>query len=103
MNSAKVINHDGSKPRKTADNTIINDKNGSILTGKVKKLTRKQKHFADLLINNPKMSATKSAEQSYNLKNNNVARAVASENLTKPSILAYTQEHLPKAEHKVIE
>lgn len=52
------------------------------------KLTRKQKTFVELLLNNPKMSATEAAMQSYNASNRDVARAIATENLAKPSIMS---------------
>jgi phage terminase small subunit len=52
-----------------------------------KKLTHKQEVFVKHLIDNPKASATEAALTAYNT-NYNAARAIASENLTKPSIVS---------------
>lgn len=58
------------------------------------KLTRKQKAFADKLIDNPKMSATQAILQTYNVKSEgSTARTVAAQNLAKPSIQAYLDKH----------
>jgi len=53
---------------------------------KLRPLTRKQQAFVRELVNNPKMSATKIAEKTYNTLSYSAARAIASENLTKPNI-----------------
>lgn len=66
------------------------------------KLTRKQKAFADKIINEPKLSATEIARQTYNVTDNNTARSIASENLAKPNITAYLNEHVDKARSKIV-
>lgn len=50
-------------------------------------LTRKQQAFVNHLIENPKASATEAVRQSYKPTTENAARAIASENLTKPNIV----------------
>lgn len=57
------------------------------------KLTRKQKAFADELINNPKISATQAALKHYGKSDKPIsydtARNISSENLAKPSVISY--------------
>jgi phage terminase small subunit len=65
-------------------------------------LTRKQKAFADKLIANPKMSATESAHQTYNGTRQS-AEVIASENLRKPPIIKYLNEHVDKAEMVILD
>lgn len=66
-------------------------------------LTRKQKAFADYLINNPKASATQAATQTYDIKGkSNVAEVIASQNLSRPSIQLYLDEHIQKAKEKIV-
>lgn len=60
---------------------------------KTPKLTRKQALFVKQMIDNPKQSATEAVRQVYNTKTNGSARAVASENLTKPNIIMALEEH----------
>lgn len=66
------------------------------------KLTRKQKAFANHLINNPKDSATEAAQQTYKTISRKSAEVIASENLRKPSIQIYLNEHIDKAKNKVV-
>lgn len=71
------------------------------------KLTRKQKAFADKIINEPKISATQAVIQAYGKPTKPVtygsARMMAAENLAKPNILKYLHAHAVIAESKVIE
>lgn len=67
------------------------------------KLTRKQKAFADTLINNPKLSATKAALKTYNTTDRTTASVIATENLAKPSIQIYLDKHIEKAKSKVVQ
>lgn len=53
----------------------------------------KQKRFVQEIINNPKQSATEAAEKSYQVKNRNVARSIATENLSKPAVQAVLVKH----------
>lgn len=73
------------------------------LLKQVQPLTRKQKAFADTLLNNPKMSATKAALQTYNTTKDYVAKNIASENLTKPNIQSYLAKHDNTAQHTIVE
>lgn len=66
------------------------------------KLTRKQKAFADMIISQPKTSATEIVRQTYNVSDTNTAKSIASENLTKPNIVAYIDEHVTKARDKIV-
>lgn len=50
-------------------------------------LTRKQQAFVNHLLENPKASATAAAKTAYNTNTEISARAIASENLTKPNIV----------------
>lgn len=59
------------------------------LPTQVKTLTRKEKAFADHIINNPKDSNTEAAAQTYDASTRDVARQIASENLAKPHIRSY--------------
>lgn len=72
---------------------------------KLRPLTKKQKAFADTLINNPKMSATQAALRTYG-KNApttyGTARQIATENLAKPSIQLYMDSHIEKAKLTVV-
>jgi phage terminase small subunit len=65
-------------------------------------LTRKQKAFADKLIANPKMSATKAVIETYSPTTYGTARQIASQNLAHPSILKYLDKHLEQAEITVL-
>jgi phage terminase small subunit len=66
------------------------------------KLTRKQKAFADHLLDNPKHSATEAAQQSYLVSDRNTAKSIAAENLTKPAIQLYMNQHIDKAKETVV-
>lgn len=70
---------------------------------KTYKLTRKQKAFADELINNPKMSATQAIKNTYNVTTDTSASVTAHENLRKPSIQLYLDKHIDKAKNRVVE
>src|SRR5574337_2159053 len=61
------------------------------------KITRKQKKFADELIKNPKISATEAANRAYNVATRRTAEVIASENLRKPEIMLYLENHADKA------
>ncbi|KKP93238.1 MAG: hypothetical protein US25_C0042G0011 [Candidatus Moranbacteria bacterium GW2011_GWE1_36_7] len=54
-----------------------------------KKLTTKQKVFADEYLNSG--NAGLSAGKAYHVKNNKTARSIGSENLTKPNIREYLE------------
>lgn len=69
------------KPQTT---TVISKKN----VVAARPLTRKQKAFADALLADPKLSGTQAVIRTYNASPN-TARAMATENLAKPSIQAY--------------
>ena len=56
-------------------------------------LTKKQKNFVKEYVKTG--NGQNSALKSYNVSNENVARNIASENLTKPNILKSIQEALP--------
>lgn len=65
------------------------------------KLTRKQKAFADMIISQPKTSATEIVRQTYAVSDTNTAKSIASENLTKPNILLYLNKHIDKAQEVI--
>ncbi len=67
------------------------------------KLTRKQKAFADKIIENPKISAAQAVRETYPIKQEgSTARTMASQNLANPSIQLYLNEHVEKAKNKVV-
>ena len=66
-------------------------------------LTKKQRAFADHIINNPKDSATKAVEQTYAPTTKSAATSIAHENLTKPDIMAYLAEHDVAAQNIIVE
>lgn len=61
------------------------------------KLTRKQKAFADELLNDKKLSATQAALRTYGKTAQpttyRTARQIATENMAKPSIQSYLNSH----------
>ena len=61
------------------------------------KLTRKQQAFVNELLQDTKLSATQAAMRTYGTTDKpmsyDTARAVAAENLTKPSIQQYLSDH----------
>lgn len=69
------------------------------------RLTRKQKAFADYLLENPKASGAEAARQVYNLSNpqGSTARVIATENIAKPNIQAYMNKHIDRAREVSIE
>lgn len=71
------------------------------------KLTRKQKAFADELLANPKLSATQAALRTYGKPDKpttfKTASVIAAENLDKPSVRLYLNQHIEKAKNRVIE
>ena len=59
----------------------------------LKPLTRKQKAFADALLNDKKISATQAVKTAYNTTTDGSARIIAHENLAKPNIISYLSNH----------
>lgn len=74
-------------------------------TGKDKyKLTRKQRAFADKLLDNPKMSATQAVRETYNIKQEgSTARTMAAQNLAVPSIQQYLNSHDYESQSTIVE
>lgn len=66
-------------------------------------LTRKQKAFVQHLVNNPKDSATKAVQATYNVDNPRTASVVASENLAKPNVMLELSKHSATAELVLLE
>lgn len=68
------------------------------------KLTRKQKAFADALLNDNKISATQAViDAGYDVKDRHIARQIAGENFQKPAIQAYLDIHAQQATDTVLE
>lgn len=80
-------------------------KDPTVLPANTYKLTRKQKRFADLLLNNPKLSAAQAVREVYNITrpDSSTPRTVAAENLAKPNIQLYMDAHVQKAKNKIIQ
>lgn len=70
---------------------------------KLPKLTRKQAKFVEVLVSNPKASATEAAVQAYNVKSRLVGRTIAGENMTKPNILQHLVANSERAEQKIVD
>lgn len=73
----------------------------------VRKLTRKQQAFVQYLVDNPKASGSEAVHNSYGKEgevlDDNTARAIASENLTKPNIIAELAKYSHSAEVVLVE
>lgn len=69
-------------------------------------LTRKQKAFCDTLLENKKISPTKAIMQTYGRNgttpSKNTAAVMANENLTKPNIVSYLEDHKELCENTII-
>lgn len=69
-------------------------------------LTKKQKAFADTLINNPKMSATQAVLKTYGKPEApttiGTAQQIAHDNLSKPNVQLYMNSHIDKAKMTVV-
>lgn len=66
-------------------------------------LTRKELAFAKELLENPKQSATKAVLKTYNTSDYKTASVIASENLAKPRVMKYLENHAEQAENTVLE
>lgn len=65
------------------------------------KLTKKQKGFVKDYIETG--IGQVAAERNYDVKDGNTARAIASENLTKPNIIKYLEENAIGASSRIVE
>jgi hypothetical protein len=65
-------------------------------------LTPKQRAFVDHLVNNPKASATQAASVAYNASSRNVAKSIATENLSKPAIITELAQYTNLVENTII-
>lgn len=70
---------------------------------KTQLLTRKQQAFVQQLVDNPKISATEAAARAYNVGTRKVASTVAAENMAKPSVIQWLEDHAKQAENTVTE
>lgn len=66
-------------------------------------MTGKQKLFADKVLANPKTPVKHIIKDVYDVKNDRTAEVMASENLRKPEIMLYLQNHAVKAEEGMVE
>lgn len=73
------------------------------LPGSTKPLTRKQQVFVQHIIDNPKSSAKAAAQAAYNVTTEKSAEVIASENLRKPEIMAYLENHAQNAKETLLE
>jgi len=67
-----------------------------------RRLTRKQKAFADNFIDNRGNGTEAIIKAEYDVKNRATAGAMAWENLRKPNIIEYLQSHAPKAASNIV-
>ena len=68
-----------------------------------KKLTAKQKAFADEAIANPKSSGTEIAMKTYDAASRRTAAVIAHNNLNNPAIQAYMVKHSELAQEAMLE
>lgn len=66
------------------------------------KLTRKQEVFVNALLSDKKVSGAEAARRAYNVTTDNAARAIASENLTKPNVMQHLQANSERAEQVIV-
>lgn len=85
------------------DQSIITSPATTEIAKPLPKLTRKQTEFVRQLVENPKISATEAAARAYSVEKRDTARAMAAENLTKPSIMAELAKYSGDAEFTLIE
>jgi phage terminase small subunit len=78
-------------------------KSSDSLPGTLKPLTRKQQIFVQHLIDHPKASAKSAAQAAYNVTTEKSAEVIASENLRKPEIVAYLENHAQDAKSTLLE
>lgn len=69
---------------------------------KLPKLTRKQEVFVNALLGDTKVSGAEAARRAYNVTTDNAARAIASENLTKPNVMQHLQANSERAEQVIV-
>lgn len=66
-------------------------------------LTRKQKDFADKILDNPKISNTQAYVEAYGNTNIKTAGKAAHSLMKNPKILQYMDSYAPQAERRIIE
>lgn len=70
------------------------------------KLTKKQKKFADLLIENKddmNYRPTDAILDSYNVTDKKLGAVMANENLKNPNIILYTEQHIDRATKNIVD
>ena len=68
------------------------------------KLTRKQKAFADAILDNPSISNTQAVvDAGYKVSNRHTAEVIASENMRKPEIQLYLDKHVEMAKKRIVD
>lgn len=74
---------------------------------KTPKLTPKQKAFADTLLNNPKLSPTKAALETYGQEDKpptyGTAALIAHNNLNNSAVQLYMDQHIDKAKNRIVQ
>lgn len=82
-----------------APQTGVVEKKAVYQVARKPRLTAKQKIYADYLLNNPKATLTEATLQAYDVKDGNMSTAgmIGSDNLKKPSIQLYLDNHGYKA------
>lgn len=67
------------------------------------KLTRKQKAWSDTYLKDKKASLAEIARQTYNVTDTKTAYAISRQNLENTGIQIYLQEHIDKAQKKIVD
>jgi hypothetical protein len=65
-------------------------------------MTGKQKLFADMILADPKKPKKQIIKEVYNVTTDRAAEVMASENLRKPAIMAYLNNHADKAQEVLV-
>ena len=70
------------------------------------KLTRKQKAFADEILQNPKISGTEAAKRTYGKPDKTISTAtagrIAHDNINNTAVQIYMEKHVEKAKEKMV-
>jgi hypothetical protein len=100
INSIKYINNMSNEVKKFNDfNEKVRKPRGK---NKTRPLTRKQKAFADYLLNNPKASNGEAAAATYPVKNANSARVRGHSVIMNSNVQSYLSKHTNLIEDTII-
>lgn len=107
MNELPIVNHPLDQPNQPADQIPAPEQpkqnRASQRLRTPTKLTRKQKVFVQYIVDNPKEPLKNAAKAAYNVRTERSSEVMASENMTKPEILAELSKYSNDAELALVE